>query len=97
MRGQWLKKELARLHEENKNLRSFLDKFSKLADERKAQESQVPRMLLEQKEEFELELDALRKTFNINLEIIDALYIEHHRCVKPLGETCAAGVAINDK
>ncbi|XP_043286887.1 uncharacterized protein [Venturia canescens] len=87
MRGQWLKKELTRLQEENNNLEFFLDKFRCLAAERKEQESYVPKMLSREKKELDRELMKLRKTYKKNLEIINALYIEHQRCIMPESET----------
>ncbi|XP_048515892.1 uncharacterized protein LOC105686153 isoform X2 [Athalia rosae] len=61
MRGQWLKKELARLQEENANLKMFLGKFRILAAERKEQESHVPRMLCKEKNALEHELECLQE------------------------------------
>lgn len=83
MRGQWLKKELVRLQEENANLKMFLGKFRVLAAERKSQESYVPRMLCKEKNILEEELEGLQEEYSKNLEILNALYIEHQRCVKP--------------
>ncbi|XP_024935508.1 uncharacterized protein LOC107274847 [Cephus cinctus] len=83
MRGQWLKKELNRLQEENGNLQKFLNKFRLLAAERKAQESHIPKLLCKEKKILEDQLSKQRRTYKRNLETIDALYVEHHRCIKP--------------
>ena len=87
MRGQWLKKELNRLLEENATLKTFLKKYRKLAAERKALESHVPRLLCDQKKSLERELKDRKKTYRANLEIIDALYVEHNRCLRPPSES----------
>lgn len=71
------------MQEENNNLEFFLEKFRILAEERKEQESHVPKMLSREKKQLERELRELRKTYKRNLEIINALYIEHHRCIMP--------------
>lgn len=81
MRGQWLKKELSRLQEENANLKIYLDKFRSLAMERKAQEEHVPRMLRKEKKHLERKLNKQRKTYKENLEIIDDLYIDYRTYV----------------
>ncbi|KAK2581094.1 hypothetical protein KPH14_007918 [Odynerus spinipes] len=77
MRGQWLNKELSRLQEENANLKTYLDKFRCLAEERKAQESHVPRILQKEKKHLEQELNKQRKIYKQNLEMIDDLYIDY--------------------
>lgn len=84
MRGQWLKKELGRLQDENSNLKMYLDKFQLLAAERKAQEMHVPRILCQEKKILEKELNHYSHAYKANLEIIDSLYIEHQRCTKHL-------------
>ncbi|KAL2731454.1 hypothetical protein V1478_004999 [Vespula squamosa] len=83
LRGQWLKKELSRLQEENAKLRIYLEKFRCLAEERKAQELHVPRILEREKKNLDKELNEQRKVYKRNLSIIDDLYIDYQRCTNP--------------
>ncbi|KAL2750190.1 PERQ amino acid-rich with GYF domain-containing protein 2-like [Vespula maculifrons] len=88
IRGQWLKKELSRLQEENAKLRIYLEKFRCLAKERKAQELQVPRILQREKRHLDRELNEQRRIYKRNLSIIDDLYIDYQRCANS-EDTCA--------
>ncbi|KAI4479344.1 hypothetical protein M0804_011129 [Polistes exclamans] len=79
MRGQWLKKELLRLQEENAKLGIYLNKFRSLAEERKEQELHVPRILEKEKKYLDEELNQLREIYKRNLSIIEELYIDHRK------------------
>ncbi|XP_015186636.1 PREDICTED: uncharacterized protein LOC107071825 [Polistes dominula] len=80
MRGQWLKKELLRLQEENAKLGIYLNKFRSLAEERKEEELHVPRILEKEKKYLEKELNELRQIYKRNLSIIEQLYIDYRKC-----------------
>ncbi|KAI4487875.1 hypothetical protein M0802_011763 [Mischocyttarus mexicanus] len=80
MQGQWLKKELLRLQEENAKLEIYLNKFRSLAEERKEQELHVPQILEKEKKNLEKELNEQREIYKRNLSIIEQLYIDYQRC-----------------
>lgn len=70
---------MSRLQEENDKLRIYLEKFRCLAEERKAEELHVPRILREERKNLDEELNERRKIYKRNLSIIDDLYIDYQR------------------
>ncbi|XP_011301384.1 uncharacterized protein [Fopius arisanus] len=77
MRNQWLKRELHRLQSDNNNLRMFFKRFKELALQRKAEQIKVPRMLAEQQEMLEKQLEKLKGIYHRNSEKIHGLHLNY--------------------